>query len=79
MPNPVISDFNISFNLLNEEQVKVSILNLLGQEITVLLNRNLPSGSYEYNFKSDIFDSGLYFIKYTTKKRDELYQIHFQK
>ena len=78
MPNPVKSDFNIKFNLLNDQHVKVSILNLLGQEITVLLNRNLSCGSHLYNFKSDIFDSGLYFIKYSTKKSDELYQIHFQ-
>jgi len=45
-PNPFNSKTEIHFQLPKEELVKIWIYNLMGNEITVLVNEKLPAGSH---------------------------------
>ena len=45
-PNPFNPSTTISFSIPNAENVSLKIYNILGSEITTLLNENLNAGSY---------------------------------
>ena len=67
-PNPFNSSTQIRFELPNTSLVSLIVYNLLGKEVTVLLNQELPSGSYTINWeardeKNYSLPSGIYFIK----------------
>ncbi|NWG28355.1 MAG: T9SS type A sorting domain-containing protein [Ignavibacteriaceae bacterium] len=67
-PNPFNSSTQIKFVIPNTSLVTIKVYNLLGKEITVLLNQELPHGSYTINWeardeKNYSLPSGIYFIK----------------
>ena len=47
-PNPFNPSTTISFDLQAATQVRLEILNLLGQRTRILVNRRLPAGHHEY-------------------------------
>jgi photosystem II stability/assembly factor-like uncharacterized protein len=78
-PNPFISAVNIVYSLKSDTKVKISILNLLGEEILSLSETwqtagehitewhpsDLPQGEYYYRITAgtDVLSGGLIFIK----------------
>ena len=46
-------------------QVQVSIYDILGRKVAILLNENLSSGSYQIEFDGTNYASGIYFYKIT--------------
>ena len=62
-PNPFNPSTTISFSIPRAGRTKLSVFNILGEEITVLLNKELLSGHYEVNFDADNLSSGIYFYK----------------
>lgn len=63
-PNPFNPATKIRFDLpKNAGNVKLSIFNSLGQEVSVLVDRELNAGSYEYTFDGAKLTSGVYFYK----------------
>ncbi len=62
-PNPFNPSTIISFFLPKAGLTKLSVYNLLGQEIAVLTNKEMLSGSYEYEFDASRFSSGIYFYQ----------------
>jgi hypothetical protein len=63
-PNPFNPSTMISFSLPQQAKVELKIFNILGQEITTLVNEVLESGNYraEWNTTSAI-PSGVYFYR----------------
>jgi Secretion system C-terminal sorting domain len=61
-PNPFNPSTNISFSLPNTADIKLQILNILGESISVLLNTRLPGGNYNYNFVANGLSSGVYIV-----------------
>jgi hypothetical protein len=45
--------------------IKLSIYNALGKEVSVLVNKQLLPGTYEFTFDASEFTSGIYFYKLT--------------
>lgn len=45
-PNPVKSEFKLSYNLIEQSNVKVGLYGLNGQTIMEILNENQPSGAH---------------------------------
>lgn len=66
-PNPFNPSTTISFSLNNENNVKLSILDLLGREIKVLFKGCLPFGNYSFDYHAEKISSGVYFYKLETK------------
>ncbi|HEX2786589.1 MAG TPA: S41 family peptidase [Ignavibacteria bacterium] len=54
-----IPSLNIGANL----NIKLAIYDLLGREVSVLVNEKLEAGIYEYSWDGGSFSSGLYFYK----------------
>ncbi|MCX7832744.1 MAG: T9SS type A sorting domain-containing protein [Ignavibacteria bacterium] len=65
-PNPFNPITNIKFDLPNGDFVKLAVYNLLGQEISTLLNEFLKAGSYNITFNGYDLPSGIYFYKIIT-------------
>jgi len=62
-PNPFNAVTKIKFANPKNSFVKLSVFDLLGREITVLVNCNLQSGKYEINFDGTNYSSGIYFYR----------------
>lgn len=62
-PNPFNPSTKIAFGLAVESFVSLKIFNILGQEISTIINRNLATGIHEYNFNASGLNSGVYFYK----------------
>jgi hypothetical protein len=43
--------------------VRLTIMDLYGKEVKVLLNKNLSAGSYKHDFKTGELSSGIYFVR----------------
>ena len=62
-PNPFNPSTVISFTLPKAGLTKLSVFNILGQEVAVLENKEILSGTYEYKFDASNLTSGIYFYK----------------
>lgn len=62
-PNPFNPETNIKFSLPANSTVKLSVINLVGQEIVRLVDQSLPAGNYVVDFNANGFNSGVYFYK----------------
>ncbi len=62
-PNPFNTDTQILFRLAQPNFVRLSIFNLLGKEVEVLVNKRLPAGEYIYHWNSENFPSGIYLYR----------------
>jgi len=59
-PNPFNPSTKISFSLPEKSSVKIKVFDILGREISTIVNRELNAGSYEVNFDGSDLSSGLY-------------------
>lgn len=62
-PNPFNPTTNISFDIPELANVKLSVYDVTGREVAVLVNEQLNRGSYNYEFKGSNFSSGIYFYR----------------
>jgi len=62
-PNPFTSTTNISYNLKSSSVVRLSVINITGQEIAVLVNENQTSGEHTAQWSANDFPAGVYFVK----------------
>lgn len=62
-PNPFNPFTNIDFYLPNRTWVQLKIYDLLGNEITELINEEKDAGNYELLFNGSELSSGIYFYK----------------
>jgi hypothetical protein len=62
-PNPFNPSTIIRFQIKDLRFVTLKVYDLLGKEITTLVNENLSAGNYEINFDGRELSSGMYFYK----------------
>ncbi len=62
-PNPFNSSTTISYSLPKPGIVELKLYDLLGREVTTLVNRKQSAGSYRVNFDRKNLSSGTYFIR----------------
>jgi hypothetical protein len=65
-PNPFNPTTSIQFSIPKESLVKLSVFNVIGQEIQVLVNRNMSAGNYKVNFDASKLNSGMYLYRIET-------------
>lgn len=65
-PNPIVQNGILSYNLLKNDVVKISLFNHLGQEIKVLSNTYQTSGKFDFDLNMEDFNKGNYFLKLNT-------------
>jgi peptide deformylase len=70
-PNPFNPTTNIRFELARTERVSLKIYNIMGQEITTLVEGTLMAGSYQVPFDAADLASGVYFYRLSSPNRSE--------
>jgi len=66
-PNPFNSTTDIGFALAEHSQVRIEVLDILGNSVTTLVNRPMSAGSYTTSWDASRTSSGIYFIRMETK------------
>ena len=69
-PNPFNPNTNINFSIPKNGFVNLTVYNSIGEEVGNLINENLNSGSYDYNFNGSSLNSGVYFYRLTFSAKD---------
>ncbi|MBN8585770.1 MAG: T9SS type A sorting domain-containing protein [Ignavibacteria bacterium] len=64
-PNPFNSSTKIQFQIIKSDYTKLTVYNILGEEINILVNRFLKPGKYEIDYNTMSLTSGVYFYKLT--------------
>ena len=62
-PNPFNPSTSIRFSLAQASEVSVKVYNILGAEVSVLVNDEMPAGVYEVAFDASNLPSGSYFYR----------------
>lgn len=62
-PNPFNPATKIKFQIPSNELVKLTVYDVLGREIKVLVNNKMIAGVYEYEFNASNLSSGIYFYR----------------
>lgn len=65
-PNPFNPVTKLKFALPQRAHIKLSIFDTLGNEIKIILNKELHAGNHEINFDASNFTSGVYFYRIQT-------------
>jgi hypothetical protein len=67
-PNPFNPTTKIKFSLPENAKVKISVYDILGRELTTLVNKNIEAGYHSINFDATQFTSGVYLYTIETNK-----------
>lgn len=67
-PNPFNPKTTIEFELPERSTVRITVLNLLGQELETLVNEDLPAGVHRSAWNATHFPSGVYLYRIETAK-----------
>ena len=62
-PNPFNPTTDIKFSIPKNSLVKLTIFDITGKEVGVLVNGQLNAGNYKYNFDASNLATGVYFYK----------------
>lgn len=65
-PNPFNPATKIRYEMPKSGSVKLVVFDMLGKEITTLVNEKLEAGTYETTFDASQYPSGVYFYRLTT-------------
>ena len=69
-PNPFNPSTKIDFNLAVDSKVTLKVFDILGQEVTTLLNGSITAGSHNVTFDASHLTSGVYLYKIEAKGID---------
>jgi hypothetical protein len=65
-PNPFNPITSIRFAIPKSAFVRLSVFDILGREVVVLVNENLKPATYEVKWNAGNYSSGIYFYRLTT-------------
>ena len=65
-PNPFNPTTNINFSIQKAGLVTLKVYNILGQEVSTLINKEMNAGTYSFNFNASNLSSGVYFYSINT-------------
>jgi len=70
-PNPFNPTTNIKFGLPKSGNVKLAVYDVLGNEVSVIVNEFMQAGNYTADFDASKLSSGIYFYKLTSESFTE--------
>ena len=62
-PNPFNPSTVIKFTIQKQSNVKLTVYDVLGREVTILINDNLKPGTYSVTYTTQSLSSGIYFYE----------------
>ena len=66
-PNPFNPNTTIEFEIPNRRLIRLKVFDILGNEVTELLNEERTAGSYKIEFNTSSLSSGVYCLSATNK------------
>ena len=66
-PNPFNPETVISFDLPSSMQAQISVFDIRGRELEVLVNENLPAGQHTLHFNGSDYAAGVYMVVLETE------------
>ncbi|MCP4632160.1 MAG: T9SS type A sorting domain-containing protein [candidate division Zixibacteria bacterium] len=66
-PNPFNAITTISFDIVKNGNVNLSVYNLMGQRVETLFNGRMQKGQHNITWDASTYSSGIYFYKLTTR------------
>lgn len=78
-PNPFNPVTTLQFIIPEEGNVKITLYDMLGNEVKTLLNENVISGSYNLSVDGSDLSSGTYFVKMLTKSGQQVIKMSLLK
>ncbi len=63
-PNPFNPKTVIRYSLIENRFASLKVFNIIGNEVTVLVNQKQNAGNYEVEFDGNVLPSGVYFYKF---------------
>ena len=66
-PNPFNPTTTISYGLPERQHVRIEIFNVLGQSVTVLVDRTIPAGFHSIEWDASALASGIYLYRLVTE------------
>jgi hypothetical protein len=78
-PNPVTTTATINLTLQKSEQIKISLFNVLGYQVSTLHYNQMPAGQQFIEINFDEFKAGLYLLMIETKDYREVKKLIIQK
>ena len=70
-PNPFNPVTNIKYSIPEAGFVTIKIYDIMGQEVTTLINTQMNAGNYQYSFNASNLASGVYFYRLQAGKFSE--------
>ncbi|MEE9432327.1 MAG: T9SS type A sorting domain-containing protein, partial [Melioribacteraceae bacterium] len=79
-PNPFNPSTTIEYSIptvgnKNIRSVQIKVYNILGKEVTTLVNKEQPTGNYEVTFDASNLTSGVYYYRITSGSFTETKQM----
>lgn len=65
-PNPFNPETSIRFELPEASRVKLTVYNILGEEVATIMNQHLTAGTHHTSFNAGKLATGIYFYSLTT-------------
>jgi hypothetical protein len=62
-PNPFNGSTIIEYTIKEESRVEISVYNMLGENITTIVNEEMPAGIHKINFEPKNIPSGMYLYR----------------
>ncbi|MCF8366299.1 MAG: T9SS type A sorting domain-containing protein [Bacteroidales bacterium] len=78
-PNPVSGAGIVSFILVEENDVRINLINQMGQMIKTISNKRMNAGVYNVAFETSELQSGFYFMEITTGNTKNVQKISIVK
>jgi hypothetical protein len=64
-PNPFNPSTNLEFRIMEPGFVRLSVYDVLGREVSIIVNQNLKQGIYKASFNAGNLPSGVYLYRLT--------------
>ncbi len=78
-PNPFNPTTTIAYSIPQDSHVKLSVYNILGEEVATLVNGNKSAGTYNLQFNASKLTSGVYIYRITTDKNSDVKKLILMK
>lgn len=65
-PNPFNPKTTINFEIPQKDKVKIMVYDIIGKEVTTLINEEMNPGRYKIEWNATQYSSGIYFCKMST-------------
>lgn len=78
-PNPFNPDTKITYHLSVNSNVKLSVFDLLGRELKILVNQKKEAGTHHVSFNGTNFSSGIYFCRLITENQTQVIKLILSK